>query len=175
MTRKYGIRAVACAIVMTFATGIVLARTPINRAGTVFDAVLTHYEAIHKALASDSLAGVAEQARVIRDTVDEAAPAFTPDRAGVAAAQGARIRALLPKVEGAAARLATATTLEQAREAFGELSRLMAGWLERVSGHDKLNVVYCPMVKKPWLQQAGQIANPYLGSKMLRCGTIVSR
>ncbi len=29
---------------------------------------------------------------------------------------------------------------------------------------------YCRMVKKFWLQKGDQIANPYYGSSMLRCG-----
>jgi hypothetical protein len=30
------------------------------------------------------------------------------------------------------------------------------------------------MAKKPWLQDSEEITNPYYGSKMLRCGDIVS-
>ena len=37
-----------------------------------------------------------------------------------------------------------------------------------------VNVVFCSMAKGSWLQKEKVIANPYYGSKMLRCGEIIS-
>ncbi|NOZ79500.1 MAG: DUF3347 domain-containing protein [Acidobacteria bacterium] len=174
MTQKTIVRTVALAILVTSAAGVLPARSSVNRKGTVFDAVLTPYEAIHKALAADSLKGVARNARAIRDTARTAAASFEPTRAGVTADKGAQCQALLPKVAAAAGRLAEATTLAEARDAFGKLSRPMVQWREMFRGTNKPKVVFCPMVKKPWLQESNQVANPYLGKKMLRCGKIVS-
>ena len=92
----------------------------------------------------------------------------------MAADKGAQCRTLLPEVERAADRLAKARSLDAAREAFGELSRPMVRYREMATGERPL-VVYCPMAKKPWLQESEEIANPYFGSKMPRCGQIVSR
>ena len=89
--------------------------------------------------------------------------------------KASQCKALMPEIEAAAARLAATRTLKEAREVFGELSRLMVQWREMSSATAKPNVVYCPMAKKPWLQESDQVANPYFGSKMLRCGTIVSK
>jgi hypothetical protein len=50
----------------------------------------------------------------------------------------------------------------------------MVRWREMATG-ERPRVAYCPMAKKPWLQDSEEIANPYYGSKMLRCGEIVSK
>jgi hypothetical protein len=34
-----------------------------------------------------------------------------------------------------------------------------------------VKVAFCPMVRKPWMQQGEAIANPYYGSQMLTCGS----
>ncbi len=175
MTDRTTVSAIALAFLMTVATGVLLAHPPVNRGGTVFDAVLTPYEAIHRALAADSLRGVARNARTIRDTARTAAASFTPARAGVAPAKGAQCQTLLPKVAAAADRLARATTLKEARTAFADLSRPLVQWREMLAESRKPYVVFCPMVKKPWLQESTDISNPYFGPKMLRCGTIVSK
>lgn len=36
----------------------------------------------------------------------------------------------------------------------------------------KLHVAYCPMVDADWLQESDTVANPFMGSKMLKCGNI---
>ena len=38
-----------------------------------------------------------------------------------------------------------------------------------------LSVVFCPMAKANWLQPAGPIANPYMGSEMRSCGEVQSQ
>ena len=173
MTRTTIIRIAALAIIAASAAGGVLAHSSSTPVKTAFDAVLVPYEAIHRALAADSLEGVAENAKAIRDTVRTIGQSFDAARAGVSQEKAAQCRAILPKVEAAAARLAKATTLQAAREAFGELSWPMVQWREMATG-DRPYVVFCPMAKKPWLQEADQVANPYFGSKMLKCGNIVS-
>jgi hypothetical protein len=43
----------------------------------------------------------------------------------------------------------------------------------KVSGDDLPVVMYCPMVKRSWLQPAGEVGNPYHGQKMANCGYVV--
>jgi len=140
---------------------------------TAFAAALPHYEAIHRALAGDTLDGVAGHARAIREVARKTAAEFSPAGAGVPAAKAQECRALLPDVERAADRLAGAKSLDEARKAFGQLSQPMVRYREMTTG-ERPYVVFCPMAKKPWLQESKKIANPYLGSKMLQCGKIVS-
>ena len=141
--------------------------------GTVFAQIMFHYEAIHESLASDTIEGVAEHARQIQMIAQETASSFSVDAAGVAAGNSQECLSLLSGVERSAKTLASARTLEAAREAFAEISRPLVRYREMVSG-ERPNVVFCSMAKKPWLQDSEEIANPYYGSKMLRCGDIVS-
>jgi len=34
-----------------------------------------------------------------------------------------------------------------------------------------VRIAYCPMARKPWLQQDGPLANPYYGKSMPGCGS----
>jgi Cu(I)/Ag(I) efflux system membrane fusion protein len=161
-------------IAMAVSAGVLPAHSSGTQDRTAFEAVLAPYEAIHAALARDTLEGVAANARKIQKIAGQAAADFQAKTAGVPADKASQCQALLPKVQDAAARLARATTLEEARQAFGELSRPMVQWREMSTSTHKPKVVFCPMAKKPWLQESDQVANPYLGSKMLKCGNIVS-
>ena len=38
---------------------------------------------------------------------------------------------------------------------------------------DAIRVAYCPMVKASWLQRPLEVSNPYYGSEMLTCGSIL--
>ncbi len=60
----------------------------------------------------------------------------------------------------------SAADLKSIREAFKPLSKFMADQ-EIPEGLAK---AYCPMVKSFWLQKEGDIANPYYGKSMLKCG-----
>jgi len=174
MNRGTIVRLLTLALVVTATASTLLARGPSTDVTTAFEQAFDPYEAIHAALAADTLEGVAANARKIAVIARSSADSFDAGRAGVPEDKASQCQALLPEVVDAANRLARATTLDEAREAFGELSRPMVRWRGMFSGNDKPNVVFCPMARKPWLQESGEIANPYYGSKMLRCGDIVS-
>ncbi len=171
--RRHTVMTTVAVLALVAAAAVPAAARETGTRGSAFARILPHYEAIHQALASDTLEGVAEHARAIRRIAARTAKAFSPQRAGVAADRGQECRSLLPDVERAADRLAKARTLEAAREAFGDLSRPLVRYREMATG-ERPYVVYCPMAKKPWLQESRQIANPYFGSKMPKCGQIVS-
>lgn len=158
---------------VTLAAVVALAAPATAATPTGFAAVMPHYAAIHAALAGDSIKDVANHAKAIELAVGVLAAEFDATKAGVEKDQAGECRQLLPEISKAAAKLAAATNLKTARSAFGELSRPMVRWREMATGNKPL-VVYCPMAKKPWLQESDQIANPYFGSKMLKCGKIVS-
>ncbi len=66
----------------------------------------------------------------------------------------------------------SASTLDRARELFTDGSSAMVE-LEARFGHPEpwlLHQVYCPMVGASWLQDTPTIENPYLGTRMPRCG-----
>ena len=64
--------------------------------------------------------------------------------------------------------------LDAAREAFGELSRALIALLSEDPSLQEGRYVYeCPMVDgyKKWVQVSEGTSNPYMGRKMLECGT----
>lgn len=71
--------------------------------------------------------------------------------------------------------------LETARKQFKPLSQSVIRLAVAVRGDDAQQPFmhfYCPMVKGgggDWLQADDSLANPYFGSKMLRCGELVHR
>jgi Cu(I)/Ag(I) efflux system membrane fusion protein len=136
--------------------------------------VLGHYEAVRQALLADRTAGVTGHATAIEKSARDLAAGLTAERTGVPAPKLADLKALLPQVSAAAARLAAAKDLDAARAAFGELSKPLVRWREMASGPRPV-VVYCSMVKKAWLQPEGEIGNPYYGKEMPGCGEIVSK
>ena len=110
-----------------------------------------HYERIRTALAQDTTTNVATDAT-----------ALVPLAREVAGEQAAR----------AAASLAQARTLEQAREQFGVLSdALVPKFLE--AGLPGVQGFVCAMKGKRWVQRGAKPDNPYFGKSMSTCGTAV--
>ncbi|MEY2497674.1 MAG: hypothetical protein QOD12_1230 [Verrucomicrobiota bacterium] len=62
-----------------------------------------------------------------------------------------------------------AGTLKDARAVFEKLSSRAKTLAAGQSGY---YVVYCPMLKKDWVQTSEKIANPYAGKEMSTCGEI---
>ncbi len=121
------------------------------RAADIPAAVLDPYLQIQTALAADSLDGAKTAARTL-------------------AAQGAKLGPAFKAAADTAAGLAAAGDIKAARTAFGTLSDAMLALAGGGTGGAGVRVAYCPMAKKSWLQKDGQIANPYYGAEMLRCG-----
>ena len=62
--------------------------------------------------------------------------------------------------------------LAGARDAFGPLSDAIIAYV-RDAHVSAINVVFCPMARKYWLQKGDTVANPYYGKSMADCGRIV--
>jgi hypothetical protein len=108
-----------------------------------------HYERIRSALAQDTSTNVAAEAE-----------ALSPLAREIAGEQAGR----------AAASLADAKNLEQAREQFGTLSEaLVPKFLE--AGLAGVQGFVCSMKQKRWAQRGTTAANPYFGKAMATCGT----
>jgi len=117
-------------------------------------------------LAADDFEGSQKAAPAVAKAMDKLAKAKRPlDPVMVAAAMG------LPKLSDMAA----------LRSEYGKVS---AGLVPMVDAHRgvvkaKLQRSYCPMAFKDtgayWLEPTGELANPYYGSQMLRCGMVGAR
>ena len=75
-------------------------------------------------------------------------------------------------IEQAATLLTRARDLAQSREAFGTLSDAVITYADQTKAKPGADVtaMYCPMVKKSWLQKGEQVKNPYFGKSMPGCG-----
>ena len=113
--------------------------------------VAAPYLHIQATLAADSTDGVGEAAQSI------VAVAGDLGDAGAAIVMAANAVSL-------------ADDLVKTRAAFGLLSDAVIKFSDD-AGLGELKIAFCPMARKSWIQEDGDIANPYHGSEMLRCGS----
>lgn len=113
---------------------------------------LVAYERLRALLAADEIKGVGEAARAL---------------------EASATKAKYSAIAKSATKLATAGDLAAARTAFGDVSRDLVTVLASDKALTKGQFVYeCPMVKgyRKWVQPSEDMANPYMGKKMLACG-----
>jgi hypothetical protein len=138
-----------------------------------FETMVGDYLAIQTALAGDSLKKVEKHATAIAKLASELEKEFSIEAAGIEEKDAESLLKILPELAASATAFAKAKDIKTARESFAPLSSAMVSYRNMMAG-EVPNVAYCPMVKESWLQNGKNIANPYYGSKMLRCGSIVT-
>jgi hypothetical protein len=78
------------------------------------------------------------------------------------------------KIDTAALQLAAVDNLAAARERFGALSEAIDTYMTglHLKAPEGVKVAFCPMLRKPWLQEGTALANPYYGTgdPMAACG-----
>ncbi|MEO8255848.1 MAG: hypothetical protein ABI868_00725 [Acidobacteriota bacterium] len=135
--------------------------------------------ACHRPPASAAPAGAAIS-RAIVDPYLEIGTALAADRvdgvtarAGEIATAASSLGAAAFKIDTAAVQLTSAADLADARAKFGVLSDAIDSYMtnQHLTSPSGVRVAFCPMVQKPWLQQDGELRNPYYGSQMLTCGS----
>jgi Cu(I)/Ag(I) efflux system membrane fusion protein len=130
---------------------------------------LTRYEALRAALADDRGAGLAVELEALRPAVE----ALVADKA----AGAADLRKGLDGWMAAATKGGGAVDLKAARLAFGELSR---GLVAVIAADPALQagrfLFECPMAAgyQRWIQTSATMMNPYMGKRMLECGSPVA-
>lgn len=62
--------------------------------------------------------------------------------------------------------------LAEQRKRLGQVSEQVIALARRAGLSSELQVVWCSMAPGRWLQRSGEVANPYYGAEMLRCGDI---
>lgn len=137
---------------------------PADAAATVA-ATLSAYEDIRAKLAADDIAGATAKA----DALEKAA--------AVAAADAPEsLRAHLSKTMQTAEALASTPTddADAVRKAFGEVSRSVVALVHAEPSLQRgAHVFECSMAQgyQKWVQRSETIENPYMGRKMLACGS----
>jgi len=126
--------------------------------------VLAAYESARVAFADDAIAKGLEDAAAI----ETAATAAT---GGASAPIAAMLRDIASAAD--ALRATAGSDADAVRKAFGEVSRSIVGLVSAVpSLQGGLHMFECPMAQgyKRWVQPSTEMANPYMGKAMLKCG-----
>jgi hypothetical protein len=121
-------------------------------------ALLDPYFRIQSQLADDKTDGVKADADLVATEAAKLGPAGDP-------------------IAAAAHTLGAADSLSAARDAFGTLSDALIAYADatRTTLGKQSVTVYCPMVKKSWVQRGDKVRNPYFGKGMLGCGEVKKR
>ncbi len=126
---------------------------------------LSSYEEARSSLAHDRLDEVRAPATAVASSLQEAETE--------SASLSPRLQSILAESARVATSLGGATDLEAAREAFGELSRLLLV-LENIDPRilEGWQVYSCPMTTTfpKWMQPRGDLENPFMGQAMPGCG-----
>ena len=135
---------------------------PAGQAAAYHD-LFTTYLAIQAALAGDTTAGLTKKAESLMATLHPLVDH------GVTTEQMERVHAELAGLQSG--------DLQRARGAFGPISEVVlevaAGPAKAAAATLGLAAYHCPMSHANWLQK-GEVANPYFGASMLRCGEPLS-
>ncbi len=127
------------------------------------ETILGDYEGLRAVLAGDRLDEVAALATKLEVNA-------------VAAKAGAPkdIVTRLAEMKKAVARLKAGDSADNQRRAFGELSRAVVLLIAQHRALAKGRHIFkCPMAQgyEKWVQTSPKLENPYMGGRMLRCGT----
>ena len=136
-------------VIRIFVAALIGSVAPASAQDKAAAAAFDHYEQIRVALSADTLADVAQHAAMLAEIAE---------KVGGAAAKAS------------AQELVKATSLDDARAHFGDLSVLLVPKFqaEKIPG---ASAYICPMKQKPWMQRGDRIANPYFGKAMSACGS----
>ena len=130
---------------------------------------LASYEEARSSLAHDRLDEVRAPATGVAYSLEEAEAEAETGSASLSP----RVQAILAESARAATSLGEAMDLDAAREAFGELSRLLLV-LTNVDPRvlEGWHVYSCPMTSTfpKWMQPRGELENPFMGQAMPSCG-----
>lgn len=134
------------------------AAKPATRAKAPKQDLTSQYEVVRKALAADDLKATLAGAKALGAW---AATMKTSPQAKT-----------YTEIAAAAKKLAATKDFAAARLAFGDLSKHTITLLTATKQTKGLTAYSCPMAKgyKKWLQADNDMANPYMGKRMLKCG-----
>ncbi|MBC8555825.1 MAG: efflux RND transporter periplasmic adaptor subunit [Candidatus Brocadiales bacterium] len=135
--------------------------------GDIFD----NYYRIAARLANDSTEGIDGNLELIINNSNK----IKDMEFGIPESLLERLSGITGKIEGGATQM-KGQGLEEARKRFKSLSQSVISYLKefnvKIKNAEKAYVYYCPMADASWLQKEEGTRNPYLGSSMLKCGTV---
>jgi hypothetical protein len=138
---------------------------------TQMNYLMEHYLELQKRFASDRMADAALHALGLVGAADAILTQLDDPTAHLPAEFGDAVRKLR-----AAALKTTGKDLEADRVTFVALGSAMSALVEQVrpdrDKYPKIYIFHCPMTKGDWLQVTDEMANPFYGFKMLKCGEL---
>ncbi|HMQ17154.1 MAG TPA: heavy metal-binding domain-containing protein, partial [Phycisphaerae bacterium] len=136
---------------------------------TQVDHLMEHYLALQKRFASDSTREVALHALGLVGAADEILRLADDPEARLPAEFFDAVRTLR-----AAALRTNSKDLDADRVTFvglgGAMKRVIEHVRPSVRQYPRLYLFHCPMTKGDWIQASEEMANPFYGFKMLKCG-----
>jgi Cu(I)/Ag(I) efflux system membrane fusion protein len=144
----------------TPAAPVVAAKAPAGALGTVF----SEAEALREALAADRTDLAAITAKLAAATT---ALGTEPTKHAASDALAAAAKGLTDSTSGT-------VDLNAVRAAYGELQKVLVGVVAADGSLQPGRFLFeCPMAKgyQRWIQVSPQMANPYMGKRMLECGS----
>lgn len=134
------------------------------------DAITHFYTHIQTALADDNAADASARAEQLLSHMQEYNSEHFGDKEQEVYSQYKR------SIEELSRAIETTEDIEKQREAFEDLSNVMYEFVKEVGTAAPLYKSYCPMAfdgkGAMWLSETEDIANPYYGSSMYRCGSV---
>jgi hypothetical protein len=131
--------------------------------------LLGRYETVRAALANDDVSSVGPALAELQ----AAAGALTQEKAAYARDVDKGVRALVAASQGVSA---SGVDWKAWRLAFGELSRGVVAMVVAEPALQQGRFLFeCPMARgyQRWVQTSAQMMNPYMGHRMLECGSAV--
>lgn len=129
--------------------------------------IIRDYLAIQTQLAEDASAKVRQASGGLATTIKALAQVKVSNR---------RWTQLTDDLFSAAEKLSTRTTIKEQRADFSAVTQTLIVVLNSAGSPKTVDQVSCPMafggLGGTWLQAPGEIANPYFGASMLRCGDV---
>ncbi|WP_347243496.1 efflux RND transporter periplasmic adaptor subunit [Thermogutta sp.] len=133
------------------------------------------YLSIQRALSHDEPGEAVAGFAAIEATLPQLLRADLPEK------ERQQLAEIVPHLQAACDQARNMQDMEVLRSAFRHLSQSLIEAVKQFGhAHEKpLVVVYCPMAFSnqgaEWLQEGEEVANPYFGSRMLRCGEVKER
>jgi hypothetical protein len=135
--------------------------------------LMEHYLQLQQRFASDRTKGAAQQALGMIAAADELEKLLNKPGVDLPPEFGAA----LIELRDAAVKLRS-EKLAAGRVAFVDLSAALRTMVEQArpsrEKYGRIYIFHCPMTKGDWLQASEEMANPYYGFEMLKCGELVA-
>lgn len=133
-------------------------------------AIVSSYLTLKNALAKDDSKAAAKAGKTLYETMKKT------DVNALDQKKKSLYNEIAESIEENAEHIAAgAETIEHQREHFDMMSKDVSDLIDTFGSEGKLYKDFCPMYNKKgaiWISEKKEIVNPYMGSKMLSCGSI---